>query len=210
MIRNCSPAHACIRSPCSCAALSTYTSGRGARGNGTWRPVAKIVDALDAVFYAELRRPRTRGQAHAARARRLGLDEDPERSRVSSFHAEARRGSDVARDRGDRRARSHRSSRVHRCSPWLRRSVGGAKSGITTLSICCASGWTMSSRRSTSSRWGRYRLRPADEGQRTAPSSSTFVIDLGHERELVTCTQLEALRSYRDARGIPAMLVWSG
>jgi 60 kDa SS-A/Ro ribonucleoprotein len=34
------------------AALMTYKSGRGARGSGTWEPVARIVDALDAAFYA--------------------------------------------------------------------------------------------------------------------------------------------------------------
>ncbi|MEJ7604384.1 MAG: TROVE domain-containing protein [Kofleriaceae bacterium] len=33
------------------AALVTYRSGRGARGQGTWLPVASIVDALDAAFY---------------------------------------------------------------------------------------------------------------------------------------------------------------
>jgi 60 kDa SS-A/Ro ribonucleoprotein len=34
------------------AALLAYRSGRGARGQGTWQPVASIVDALDAAFYA--------------------------------------------------------------------------------------------------------------------------------------------------------------
>ena len=34
------------------AALRTYVSGRGARGRGTWEPVAQVVDALDAAFYA--------------------------------------------------------------------------------------------------------------------------------------------------------------
>jgi len=34
------------------AALRTYTSGRGARGRGEWHPVGRIVDALDAAFYA--------------------------------------------------------------------------------------------------------------------------------------------------------------
>lgn len=33
------------------SALRTYASGRGVRGNGTWQPVAKVVDALDAAFY---------------------------------------------------------------------------------------------------------------------------------------------------------------
>lgn len=34
------------------AALLTYKSGRGARGHGEWTPVGKIVDALDVAFYA--------------------------------------------------------------------------------------------------------------------------------------------------------------
>ena len=34
------------------AALRTYASGRGARGRGTWEPVAPVIDALDAAFYA--------------------------------------------------------------------------------------------------------------------------------------------------------------
>jgi 60 kDa SS-A/Ro ribonucleoprotein len=33
------------------SALLTYKAGRGARGSTTWTPVAKIVDALDAAFY---------------------------------------------------------------------------------------------------------------------------------------------------------------
>ena len=34
------------------SALMTYQAGRGVRGKGTWTPVTKIVDALDASFYA--------------------------------------------------------------------------------------------------------------------------------------------------------------
>ena len=34
------------------AALMTYKSGRGLRGSGIWQPVASVVDALDAAFYA--------------------------------------------------------------------------------------------------------------------------------------------------------------
>ncbi len=33
------------------AAMLTYKSGHGARGNATWKPVGAIVDALDAAFY---------------------------------------------------------------------------------------------------------------------------------------------------------------
>ena len=34
------------------SALRTYASGRGVRGRHTWAPVAQVVDALDAAFYA--------------------------------------------------------------------------------------------------------------------------------------------------------------
>lgn len=33
-------------------AMVTYAGGRGARGRGRWEPVAEVVDALDAAFYA--------------------------------------------------------------------------------------------------------------------------------------------------------------
>ena len=52
----------------------TYKSGRGVRGRGTWAPVAAIVDALDAAFYASFRTVEPRGKRDAARARRVGLD----------------------------------------------------------------------------------------------------------------------------------------
>ena len=34
------------------AALKTYASGHGVRGQHTWKPVGKLVDALDSAFYA--------------------------------------------------------------------------------------------------------------------------------------------------------------
>lgn len=34
------------------AALKTYAQGRGMRGSGRWTPVAQVIDALDAAFYA--------------------------------------------------------------------------------------------------------------------------------------------------------------
>ena len=37
------------------SALLTYRAGRGVRGSGTWEPVAAVVDALDAAFYASFR-----------------------------------------------------------------------------------------------------------------------------------------------------------
>ncbi len=37
------------------SALKTYAQGRGERGNNTWKPVAKVTDALDAAFYKAFR-----------------------------------------------------------------------------------------------------------------------------------------------------------
>lgn len=37
------------------AALMTYKSGKGVRGNGTWSPASAVVDALDAAFYKAFR-----------------------------------------------------------------------------------------------------------------------------------------------------------
>lgn len=37
------------------AALTTYRSGRGAKSDATWTPVAKVIDALDAAFYKTFR-----------------------------------------------------------------------------------------------------------------------------------------------------------
>ena len=52
----------------------TYQSGRGVRGSGTWMPVASIVDALDAAFYASFGVVEPSGKRMLARARCLGLD----------------------------------------------------------------------------------------------------------------------------------------
>jgi 60 kDa SS-A/Ro ribonucleoprotein len=37
------------------SALKTYAQGKGERGSSTWKPVAKITDALDAAFYKAFR-----------------------------------------------------------------------------------------------------------------------------------------------------------
>ncbi len=43
------------------AALRTYASGRGVRGRHSWQPVAPVVDALDAAFYAAFGNVETTG-----------------------------------------------------------------------------------------------------------------------------------------------------
>ena len=51
------------------AALKTYAQGHGERGQNTWKPVQKIVDALDAAFYASFGNVKPTGKRW-----HLGLD----------------------------------------------------------------------------------------------------------------------------------------
>lgn len=46
------------------AAMTTYQSGRGARGSNTWEPVREVVDALDAMFYAAFENVEPTGKRH--------------------------------------------------------------------------------------------------------------------------------------------------
>ena len=83
------------------AALMTYKSGRGARGTSSWQPVAKIVDALDAAFYASFAAVEPSNK-RTLLPRCLGLDVRRHRRwrpRPDSANRECRHG---ARHRGNR------------------------------------------------------------------------------------------------------------
>lgn len=45
-------------------ALSTYASGKGFRGTNTWRPIASVIDALDAAFYLAFDNVEPTGKKH--------------------------------------------------------------------------------------------------------------------------------------------------
>ena len=63
------------------AALRTYALGpRCCAARGTWTPVAQVVDALDAAFYAAFGNVEPAGKRTAARARRVGIDDLGRRS----------------------------------------------------------------------------------------------------------------------------------
>lgn len=51
------------------AALLVYKQGHGERGNATWKPVAQVVDALDAAFYDAFQHVPSTGKRYV-----LGLD----------------------------------------------------------------------------------------------------------------------------------------
>ena len=86
------------------AALRTYASGRGVRGRHTWAPVAQVVDALDAAFYAAFGNVEPTGKRML-----LALDVSgsmsvrPDRRRPGP-DAARRVGGDGARDGGHRAA----------------------------------------------------------------------------------------------------------
>jgi 60 kDa SS-A/Ro ribonucleoprotein len=46
------------------SALKVYAQGHGERGGGKWEPVAQVVDALDAAFYAAFRNVEPTGKRH--------------------------------------------------------------------------------------------------------------------------------------------------
>ena len=73
------PRRASTRSRCWRRCARTRRAA-ASRGRGTWTPVREIVDALDAAFYTAFEQRRADGQAPAARARRVGLDERAARS----------------------------------------------------------------------------------------------------------------------------------
>ena len=81
---------------------------RRARASSTWKPVAQIIDALDAAFYATFGTSSRRGAAHAARARRLGLDgRRPGRRHAGPDAARGQRGDGAGH--GGRRAAARSS-----------------------------------------------------------------------------------------------------
>ena len=56
------------------SALLTYRNGQGVRGQLTWSPIASVVDALDAAFYASFGAVEPAGKANTIGARRVGLN----------------------------------------------------------------------------------------------------------------------------------------
>jgi len=190
------------------AALLTYKAGRGVRGSGTWQPVAKIVDALDAAFYASF------GAVEAAGKRMLlALDVS------GSMGAGAVAGVPGLTPRVASAAMSLVTAATERDHAFVAFTAGasgtgglfGGQSELTTLSI--------SPRQRLDdvvAEVGRLPMGGTDcalpmvWAQKHRVDVDTFVIYTDNETWAGGVHPTQALRAYRDARGIPAKLVVVG
>jgi 60 kDa SS-A/Ro ribonucleoprotein len=191
------------------AALATYKSGHGGRGQSTWNPVAKIVDALDAAFYASF------GAVDPAGKRMLlALDVS------GSMSSGAVAGVQGLTPKLASAAMSLVTAATEPAHTFIAFTAaakgyggqwGGGESGISTMSI--------SPRQRLDdvvTELDRYPMGGTDcalpmiWAQKHRVDVDTFVIYTDNETWAGNVHPAQALRAYRDARGIPAKLVVVG
>jgi 60 kDa SS-A/Ro ribonucleoprotein len=191
------------------AALVTYRSGRGARGQATWEPVAKIVDALDRAFYA------TFAMIEPANRRMLlALDVS------GSMTAGAVGGVPGLTPRIASAAMALVTAATERGHAFIAFTAagtgyggkwGGGESGITTLSISPRQRLDDVAREIDQLPMGGTDCAlPMVWAQKHRVDVDTFVIYTDNETWAGSVHPAQALRAYRDARGIPAKLVVVG
>lgn len=191
------------------AALVTYRSGRGARGQGAWLPLVSIIDALEAAFYASFSTVEPTGKRML-----LALDVSGSMGcgavagvpgltpRIASAAMALVTGATE---------REHALVAFTTAEGGYGGKWGGGDSGITTLSIS-----------------PRKRLDDVVEELGALPMGGTdcalpmiwahkhridvdtFVVYTDNETWAGDVHPAQALRAYRDARGIPAKLVVVG
>src|SRR6266540_2460837 len=101
------------------AALRTYQAGKGARGRNSWNPARRVVDALDAAFYAAFANVESTGKVGAGLGRR---DDVVDRQRVLGVRQRDvdDLGAGVAQH-VERRAHGRLDSRLHAVDEVLAR-----------------------------------------------------------------------------------------
>ncbi|HEY6175873.1 MAG TPA: TROVE domain-containing protein [Kofleriaceae bacterium] len=191
------------------AALSTYQSGRGVRGGGAWSPVAAIADALDAAFYASF------GFVEAA-GKRMLLALDVSGSMASGAIA----GIPSLTPRIGSAAMALVTAATERAAMFVAFTSagggyggqwGGGTPGITTLSISPRQ--RLDDAVAEVSRLpmgGTDCALPMLWAQHNRVDVDTFCVYTDNETWAGNVHPAQALRAYRDARGIPAKLVVVG
>ena len=191
------------------AALTTYKSGHGARGSGTWQPVAKIVDALDAAFYASFGNVEPSGKRML-----LALDVSGSMGcgvvagvpNLTPRVASAAMSLVTAATETDHAFVAFTAAASGYGGQW-----GGGESGITTLSISPRQ--RLDDIVSTIDKLpmgGTDCALPMIWAQKHRVDVDTFVIYTDNETWAGSVHPAQALRAYREARGIPAKLVVVG
>jgi 60 kDa SS-A/Ro ribonucleoprotein len=194
------------------AALVTYKSGRSVRGDSTWSPVAKIVDALDAAFYAsfELVEP-------AGKRMLLALDVSGSMScgDVGGVHGLTPRIASAAMSLVTAATEPGHTFVAFTAAGGEHNSPGGqwggGDPGITTLSISPRQRLDdVVADVSALPMGGTDCALPMIWAQKNRVDVDTFVIYTDNETWAGPVHPAQALRSYREARGIPAKLVVVG
>lgn len=191
------------------AALTTYRSGRGVRGQGVWLPVASIVDALDAAFYLSF------GLVEPANKRML-LALDVSGSMASGAVAGVpgltpRIGTAAMALVTAATERDHTFVAFTSAATGYGGKWGGGTSGITTLSISPRQRLDdVVAEVGALSMGGTDCALPMIWAQNNRVDVDTFVVYTDCETWAGDVHPAQALRAYRDARGIPAKLVVVG
>ena len=191
------------------AALLTYKGGRGARGSGTWSPVGPVVDALDAAFYASFRAVEPAGKRML-----LALDVSGSMScgTIAGVPGLSPRvGSAAMALITAATERDHTFVAFTAASGGYGGQWGGGESGITNVAI--------SPRQRLDDvvtaigklpMGGTDCALPMIWAQRNKLDVDTFVVYTDSETWAGSVHPAQALRAYRQARGIPAKLVVVG
>jgi 60 kDa SS-A/Ro ribonucleoprotein len=191
------------------SALMTYQAGRGVRGSGTWQPVASIVDALDAAFYASF-------GAVAASGKRTLLALDVSGSMASGAVA----GVPNLSPRIASAAMALVTAATEREHAFVAFTAGpsghggkwgGGTPGITSLAISPRQRLDdVVGEVGKLAMGGTDCALPMIWAQQNRVDVDTFCIYTDNETWAGDVHPAQALRAYRDARGIPAKLVVVG
>jgi len=191
------------------SALTTYKSGRGVRGSGTWEPVASIVDALDAAFYASFGVVEPSGKRIL-----LALDVSGSMGcgavagvpNLSPRVASAAMALVTAATERDHTFVAFTAASGGYGGKW-----GGGDSGITTLSISPRQRLDdVVTAVAALPMGGTDCALPMIWAEKHRVDVDTFCVYTDNETWAGSVHPAQALRAYRDARGIPAKLVVVG
>jgi 60 kDa SS-A/Ro ribonucleoprotein len=191
------------------AALLTYKSGHGARGNSTWTPVGKIVDALDAAFYATFKAVEPSGKRTL-----LALDVSGSMTcgQVAGVPGLTPRVASGAMSLVTAATEKDHGFVAFTAAPggyggqW-----GGGEAGIKTLDISPRQRLDDVLKKLHNLPFGGTDCSlPMIWAERTKTDIDTFVIYTDSETWAGSVHPAQALRAYRQARGIPAKLVVVG
>jgi len=191
------------------SALLTYKSGRGVRGSATWEPVASIVDALDAAFYASF------GVVEPA-GKRMLLALDVSGSMGAGVVAGVpnltpRVASAAMALVTAATERDHTFVAFTAASGGYGGKWGGGDPGITTLSISPRQRLDdVVNAVAALPMGGTDCALPMIWAQKHRVDVDTFCVYTDNETWAGSVHPAQALRAYRDARGIPAKLVVVG